>query len=126
MFAVAEDGVPRHVALGGAGILEQGPVLTLYLPRDWGWQTGRDLSVNLLSGARWLRSRNGAAVDSPADFHYELSESIAPARIAEARLAFECRVVATGTLAGLDGHGYLVVAQVLSAHQRWPRGCAIT
>jgi len=126
VFAVAEDGVPRRVALGGAGTLEQHPVLTLYLLADWGWQAGAELTVNLVPAARRPMPRNGLAAESGAEFRYEPSESIRPTRLAEARLSFECRVLAAGTLAGLHEHTHVAVAQVLSAYQRWPRGCAIT
>ena len=126
VFAVPDDGVPRKVSLGGAGRIEQSPVLTLYLPADWGWRIGGDLTVNLLPAARWPKARGTQAPEDKAGFHYEPSESIRPARIVEARLAFECRVAAAGPLAGLDGYTHVVVAQVLTAHQRWPRGCAIT
>jgi hypothetical protein len=125
VFVVPEDGVPRRVAWGGAAKLEQSPVLTLYLPKDWGWKVGEDLSVNFLPAARQRRLQDDTAPEGSAEFPHEPSESIRPARIAEARLSFECRVVAAGALAGLDGHHHVVVARVLSAYQRWPRGCAI-
>jgi hypothetical protein len=126
VFAVAEDGVPRRIALGGAGTLAKNPSLTLYLPADWGWQAGTELTVNLLPAARRPMPRDGQATEDSAQFRYEPSESIRPARLTEARLAFECRLVAAGPLTGLVGHPHVVVAQVLSAYQRWPRGCAIT
>jgi len=125
-LAVAADGVARRVGWGGAGMLERRPVLTLYLPKDWGWPVGSELTVNILPASRRPSLDRAPASAGAAELRYEPSESIRPARIAEARLAFECRIVAGGPVAGLSEHGQLVVAEVLSAHQRWPRGCAIT
>jgi hypothetical protein len=126
VFVVAMDGVPVRVALGGAGLLGPSPVLTFYLPTDRGWRIGEDLSVNLLPAARWPWPRDNQPPEGNAELSLEQGESIRASRIPEARLAFECRIVATSPLAGLHGQSNVVVAEVIAAYQRWPRGCAIT
>jgi hypothetical protein len=123
VVVVGEDGEPREVALGGAGLVERRPTLTLYLPTVWEGANGQTLTVNVLPGARRLRLVDAAAAAAP--FRYQASESVVAPRIADAKLAFECRVIAIGALSGLEDHPQMLVAEVLAAYQRWPRGCAI-
>jgi hypothetical protein len=116
VMVVGEDRVAREVALGGAGRFESLPTLTLFVPPDAGYAVGAHLTVNLLPGAR----RHGT------DVHFESGESVRAPRIANARLAFEGVVLATGSLDGQHPRNTIVVVHVLSTQQRWPRGCAIT
>jgi hypothetical protein len=113
--AIGEDRIARDVVLGGAGVFESLPALTLFVAAGANYPVGAKLTVNLLSAAR------------PADagIHFEDSAAIPAPRIAEARLAFECVVLARGSLEGDRPQSAVVVAEVLSTHQRWPRGCAI-
>jgi hypothetical protein len=115
-LVVGDDRVARKVELGGAGHFESFPTLTLFISPDEGYPIGSKLTVNLLPAAR----------PANAATHFESSESIAAPRIAESRVAFECVVVATGSLDGEHARNTVVVARVLASHQRWPRGCAIT
>ena len=127
VVAVAEDGQPRVIALGGAGRVGHGPTLTLYLSSAWD-RLPDALTVNLLSPGQRLRPLHspvvaGAAGD--AGIRLEPGESVRVQRIADARMVFECRVLAQGSIQGLDGYSRVLVAEVLAAYQRWPRGCAI-
>ena len=106
----------REVALGGAGRFESLATLTLFVPPGTAYRVGSNLTVNLLPAAR----RHDAGV------HFENSDSVPSPRISESRLAFECIVLTTGTLDGEHAQNGIVVVRVLAAHQRWPRGCAIT
>jgi flavin reductase (DIM6/NTAB) family NADH-FMN oxidoreductase RutF len=78
-------------------------------------ESGRRKPVNLLPAGRRGDAGN----------HYEDSRQVRAPLIAESRLAFECLVIASGTLDGNHASQTMVVARVLLAHQRWPRGCAI-
>jgi hypothetical protein len=116
VLAVGEDRVAREVVLGGAGRFVSQASLTLFLPSDAGFPVGANLTVNLLPAGR--------RADAPN--HYEAGQRVRAPLIAESRLAFECLVIASGTLDGEHAKQSVVVARVLLAHQRWPRGCAIT
>lgn len=114
-WVVGEDHVARKVTLGGAGRFESLPTLTLFVSSDESYPVGAKLTVNLLPAAR----------PAHAGMHFEDSDAIPSPRIAEARVAFECLVIATGSLDGKHAESTVVVVRVLSSHQRWPRGCAI-
>jgi hypothetical protein len=116
VLAVGEDRVAREVVLGGAGRFASQASLTLFLPLDAGFPVGANLTVNLLPVGR----------RADAGVHYEDSRQVRAPLIAESRLAFECLVTASGTVDGDHANQNVVVARVLLAHQRWPRGCAIT
>jgi hypothetical protein len=116
VLVVGEDRTVCEVALGGAGRFESLPTLTLFVPPGSAYRVGSHLTVNLLPAAR----RHDTGV------HFEDSDSVRSPRIAESRLAFECVVLATGTFDSEHAQDRIVVARVLSTHQRWPRGCAIT
>jgi hypothetical protein len=113
---VGEDRVVREASLGGAGRFESLPTLTLFVPTGAGYAVGANLTVNLLPSAR----------RTDAGLHFEDSQHVPAPLIAESRLAFECVVLATGSLEGGHAENAIVVARVLLAHQRWPRGCAIS
>jgi hypothetical protein len=115
VLAIGEDRVAREVVLGGAGRFESQPSLTLFLPSQTSYPVGANLTVNLLPAGR----------RADAGTHYEDSQQVRAPLIAESRLAFECIVSATGSLDG-ENAGGMVVVRILRAHQRWPRGCAIT
>jgi hypothetical protein len=116
VLVVGEDRAVCEVALGGAGRFESLPTLTLFVPPGAAYLVGSHLTVNLLLATR----RHDAGVS------FENSDCVRSPRIAESRLAFECVVLATGTLGGEHAQKGIVVAHVLATHQRWPRGCAIT
>jgi hypothetical protein len=116
VLVVGEDRDVREVALGGAGRFESLPTLTLFVPPGSAYLVGSNLTVNLLPAAH----RHDVGI------HFENGDSVPSPRIAESRLAFECIVVATGILDGEHAQNTIVVVRVLAAHQRWPRGCAIT
>ena len=124
VVAVAKDGQPRVVALGGAGMAGDRPTLTLYLPSSWHMPNG-ELTVNLLSPGRPLHARPAGGEGSEAGLQLEPGASVQAARVADARLVFECRVLGHGEMDGLDGYPHVLVVEVLAAYQRWPRGCAI-
>jgi hypothetical protein len=111
---VGEDHVVREASLGGAGRFESLPALTLFLPAGSSYPVGAKLTVNLLPSTR----------RADASLHFEDSQQVPAPLIAESRVAFECIVLATGSLEGAHAEHALVVARVLLAHQRWPRGCA--
>ena len=116
VLVVGEDRAVHEVALGGAGRFESIPTLTLFVSSGAAYLVGSHLTVNLLLATR----PRDAAVS------FENSDSVRSPRIAESRLAFECIVTATGTLDGEHVQNRILVARVVSAYQRWPRGCAIT
>ena len=118
ILAVAEDGEPREVALGGLGMLENKPVLTLFLTTPW-HPLPRDMTVNLLPPGRRLDPQGTMP-------HLEPGQMVQAARVAEAQLAFECRVMGTAATEGFDSYPQILFVEVLAAYQRWPRGCAIT
>jgi hypothetical protein len=121
--AVGEDGRAIAAALGGAGMVGKHPVLTLYLPSPWPAEA-RELSVNLLpAGRRWDSDSGGTR--GPG-LNLESGQVIRSPRVAEARLAFEGRVLGGGTMTGVEGFPHVLLVEVLAAFQRWPRGCAIT
>lgn len=115
-LVVGEDRVARKVALGGGGRFESMPALTVFVAPDDGYAVGSELTVNLVPAGR----------PANASMHFEDSDTIAAPRIAESRIAFECVVIATGSLHGEHNQNTVLVTRVLSSHQRWPRGCAIT
>jgi hypothetical protein len=114
--AVGEDRIARAVVLGGAGRFESLPTLTLFVAADANYPVGAKLTVNVLPAGR---SAGGGV-------HFEDSDAIAAPRIAESRFTFEGVVLARGSLDGEHAQGGVVVVRVLTSHQRWPRGCAIT
>jgi hypothetical protein len=125
VLMVTPDRVAHTVAMGGGGRLDRREVLTLYLPADLRLPVGEAVTVNLLPASHRLARPSGDGANEKAPLPYEASETIQAPRIAEAKLAFECQVIATGSVTGLDAYPHLVVAEVLGAYQRWPRGCAI-
>jgi hypothetical protein len=116
VLVVGEDRIAHEVAMAGAGRVDKLPTLTLLTPPGSAYAIGAHVTVNLLPPTR-----------RPAtDVHFENGESGRAPRIADSRLAFEGVVHATGSLDGEHAQSTIVVVHVLSSHQRWPRGCAIT
>lgn len=116
VLVVGEDSVARKVELGGAGRFKSLPALTLFVSPGDSYPIGTKLTANLLSAGR----------PAAAGLHFESSAAIPAPRIAESRVAFECVVLARGSLEGDHAQRAVVVLHVLATHQRWPRGCAIT
>jgi hypothetical protein len=125
VLLVTQDKIARKVTMGGGGRMDRRAVLTLYLPPDLHLPVGETVTVNVLPATHRLARQSHDGTAATAALAYEAGEAMEPPRVAEARLAFDCRVIATGTVAGLADHPHMVVAQVLAAYQRWPRGCAI-
>jgi hypothetical protein len=114
-LVVGEDRVPHRVDLGGAGHFRSFPALTLFVSAGERYFVGARLTVNILPASRPLH----------ASVHLEDSDTSPAPRIADARVAFECVVLATGVLDSEASPSVVVVVRVLASYQRWPRGCAI-